>query len=147
MQWAASASNAFIGSQEVYPGEPAVYVLCQQVHGGEVSDIAFDNVALAAFLSNRRGGRFQAAPRPAGEHRGRAKAGQFTRNGSANATSSTGYDRNLSREWSGCIGHWILHPWMISPGLSRSEEHTSELQSPMYLVCRLLLEKKKIKTP
>src|SRR5437762_4501423 len=28
---------------------------------------------------------------------------------------------------------------------SRSEEHTSELQSPMYLVCRLLLEKKKKK--
>src|SRR5437763_6333035 len=27
--------------------------------------------------------------------------------------------------------------------LHRSEEHTSELQSPMYLVCRLLLEKKK----
>src|SRR5437879_9117493 len=29
--------------------------------------------------------------------------------------------------------------------LLRSEEHTSELQSPMYLVCRLLLEKKKTK--
>src|SRR5437764_10686624 len=28
-------------------------------------------------------------------------------------------------------------------GPVRSEEHTSELQSPMYLVCRLLLEKKK----
>src|SRR5437763_10120261 len=28
----------------------------------------------------------------------------------------------------------------------RSEEHTSELQSPMYLVCRLLLEKKKYQT-
>src|SRR5437762_7765158 len=27
--------------------------------------------------------------------------------------------------------------------VARSEEHTSELQSPMYLVCRLLLEKKK----
>src|SRR5690348_17765799 len=27
----------------------------------------------------------------------------------------------------------------------RSEEHTSELQSPVHLVCRLLLEKKKIK--
>src|SRR5437763_3563949 len=27
----------------------------------------------------------------------------------------------------------------------RSEEHTSELQSPMYLVCRLLLEKKKLR--
>src|SRR5437764_3546664 len=29
----------------------------------------------------------------------------------------------------------------------RSEEHTSELQSPMYLVCRLLLEKKKQTNP
>src|SRR5687767_15550149 len=29
----------------------------------------------------------------------------------------------------------------------RSEEHTSELQSLAYLVCRLLLEKKKINTP
>src|SRR3712207_7796198 len=28
-------------------------------------------------------------------------------------------------------------------GASRSEEHTSELQSRQYLVCRLLLEKKK----
>src|ERR1017187_8629245 len=27
--------------------------------------------------------------------------------------------------------------------IHRSEEHTSELQSPMYLVCRLLLEKKR----
>src|SRR5437879_2149476 len=30
--------------------------------------------------------------------------------------------------------------------VARSEEHTSELQSPMYLVCRLLLEKKKRNT-
>src|SRR5690348_17636256 len=29
--------------------------------------------------------------------------------------------------------------------LTRSEEHTSELQSPVHLVCRLLLEKKKKK--
>src|SRR3712207_8265745 len=28
------------------------------------------------------------------------------------------------------------------PGATRSEEHTSELQSRQYLVCRLLLEKK-----
>src|SRR5438445_1129014 len=33
-----------------------------------------------------------------------------------------------------------------SPLKSRSEEHTSELQSRQYLVCRLLLEKKKNKT-
>src|SRR5258708_30326077 len=30
-------------------------------------------------------------------------------------------------------------------GIARSEEHTSELQSPDHLVCRLLLEKKKKK--
>src|SRR5437867_10649603 len=30
----------------------------------------------------------------------------------------------------------------VMPGLVRSEEHTSELQSPYDLVCRLLLEKK-----
>src|SRR5437879_8712436 len=30
--------------------------------------------------------------------------------------------------------------------VERSEEHTSELQSPMYLVCRLLLEKKERRT-
>src|SRR4051794_41744511 len=30
-----------------------------------------------------------------------------------------------------------------SRGGTRSEEHTSELQSPVHLVCRLLLEKKK----
>src|SRR3712207_8520638 len=30
----------------------------------------------------------------------------------------------------------------ITPQLSRSEEHTSELQSRQYLVCRLLLEQK-----
>src|SRR5437762_25991 len=35
--------------------------------------------------------------------------------------------------WGGTVS------WMAA----RSEEHTSELQSPMYLVCRLLLEKKK----
>src|SRR3712207_7353139 len=31
----------------------------------------------------------------------------------------------------------------LSEGVARSEEHTSELQSRQYLVCRLLLEKKK----
>src|SRR5438876_4068794 len=30
-------------------------------------------------------------------------------------------------------------------GAQRSEEHTSELQSPVHLVCRLLLEKKKMR--
>src|SRR3712207_8592921 len=33
--------------------------------------------------------------------------------------------------------------WDEGAGVERSEEHTSELQSRQYLVCRLLLEKKK----
>src|SRR5438876_1710240 len=35
------------------------------------------------------------------------------------------------------------HPVVKLGGSARSEEHTSELQSPVHLVCRLLLEKKK----
>src|SRR5690348_17564751 len=35
-----------------------------------------------------------------------------------------------------------FNAWLLVKGL-RSEEHTSELQSPVHLVCRLLLEKKK----
>src|SRR2546422_11101711 len=41
--------------------------------------------------------------------------------------------------------------WLMSSvagfGCVRSEEHTSELQSRLHLVCRLLLEKKKKKVP
>src|SRR5947208_8256104 len=41
-------------------------------------------------------------------------------------------------------GGWGRRGWRsCSPSPSRSEEHTSELQSPDHLVCRLLLEKKK----
>src|SRR4051794_41698279 len=36
--------------------------------------------------------------------------------------------------------HLVAAQWFSVP---RSEEHTSELQSPVHLVCRLLLEKKK----
>src|SRR5690348_17786749 len=34
---------------------------------------------------------------------------------------------------------------LMASTMKRSEEHTSELQSPVHLVCRLLLEKKKKK--
>src|SRR5205823_7756893 len=36
-----------------------------------------------------------------------------------------------------------VDPTRMAQGIMRSEEHTSELQSLAYLVCRLLLEKKK----
>src|SRR5690348_17549501 len=44
--------------------------------------------------------------------------------------------------------HEQFHRELIEPLVcitTRSEEHTSELQSPVHLVCRLLLEKKKKK--
>src|SRR5256885_9173428 len=40
-------------------------------------------------------------------------------------------------------GESAVHEDMACCGVRRSEEHTSELQSPCNLVCRLLLEKKK----
>src|SRR5256885_7074980 len=43
---------------------------------------------------------------------------------------------------------WAFHILVTALALcSRSEEHTSELQSPCNLVCRLLLEKKKTPLP
>src|SRR5260370_28783705 len=49
----------------------------------------------------------------------------------------------------GIVPGWhatIFPPYFVAchPGTIRSEEHTSELQSHLNLVCRLLLEKKKI---
>src|SRR2546426_3273250 len=48
-------------------------------------------------------------------------------------------------EWYGAFGLMVTLIWLyleILRLLARSEEHTSELQSPCNLVCRLLLEKK-----
>src|SRR3712207_6945342 len=42
-------------------------------------------------------------------------------------------------------GRVAAHDGEIVQLVARSEEHTSELQSRQYLVCRLLLEKKKIR--
>src|SRR5438552_10564236 len=51
----------------------------------------------------------------------------------------------------GCSGDWyktdVTVAFFVAPDANirgRSEEHTSELQSPDHLVCRLLLEKKKL---
>src|SRR5438552_12644909 len=49
------------------------------------------------------------------------------------------------------VGRWFQKRGEPIQGVwawqARSEEHTSELQSPDHLVCRLLLEKKKEQTP
>src|SRR5207237_1670739 len=47
--------------------------------------------------------------------------------------------------WAGdvqCLGHAKVRDHRVPAALNRSEEHTSELQSHLNLVCRLLLEKK-----
>ena len=51
---------------------------------------------------------------------------------------SRGEGRIITYALGSCIGITFYDPSF------RSEEHTSELQSPMYLVCRLLLEKKNV---
>src|SRR5258708_21978006 len=40
---------------------------------------------------------------------------------------------------------FLMETWISVWAYPRSEEHTSEIQSPDHLVCRLLLEKKKSK--
>src|SRR4051794_41498967 len=51
--------------------------------------------------------------------------------------------------WSACAptGGSTASRTICRSARRRSEEHTSELQSPVHLVCRLLLEKKKNKPP
>src|SRR6266568_6237745 len=49
--------------------------------------------------------------------------------------------RSRPRTWTGAWAAWRAS----RPARPRSEEHTSELQSQFHLVCRLLLEKKKMK--
>src|SRR6202453_3110299 len=49
-----------------------------------------------------------------------------------------------------CRERWFSRTLSRQPGPDRclrSEEHTSELQSPIHLVCRLLLDKKTMPTP
>src|SRR2546425_8951988 len=54
-------------------------------------------------------------------------------------------DDKMGRRQPPCVlkSPFLLRPLKLRPTKDRSEEHTSELQSLAYLVCRLLLEKKK----
>src|SRR5215467_16193180 len=62
--------------------------------------------------------------------------------------TSTRWPASQRRAWTSSassLSPRCCAPQTISSLPSRSEEHTSELQSPCNLVCRLLLEKKKKK--
>src|SRR5437879_9433334 len=56
------------------------------------------------------------------------------------ASSRSKSPSRMSIRYASAVGP---RPTSVPTSRARSEEHTSELQSPMYLVCRLLLEKKK----
>src|SRR5947208_9216622 len=78
---------------------------------------------------NRRGDDVRLRCRVAPAHLGRLDAGDFAvRGGVCERTDKRGAALSGDLSASSCL---------------RSEEHTSELQSPDHLVCRLLLEKKK----
>src|SRR5256885_3383762 len=51
--------------------------------------------------------------------------------------------RSLNACWPADVFTKCMADGILCNGSDRSEEHTSELQSPCNLVCRLLLEKKK----
>src|SRR5256885_10668717 len=57
------------------------------------------------------------------------------------ASQTTGYKDTV--RFPGVVERAYGESPSLIPGFKRSEEHTSELQSPCNLVCRLLLEKKK----
>src|SRR5256884_7087474 len=64
--------------------------------------------------------------------------------------SSLAPARTASKAATTAVSNWVptaraMRIRAILDGMARSEEHTSELQSRLHLVCRLLLEKKKKK--
>src|SRR5258708_21684992 len=61
--------------------------------------------------------------------------------------SQVRYDHTVRERCHGQTKPLSHRPWTHPHLVERSEEHTSELQSPDHLVCRLLLEKKKPQHP
>src|SRR2546422_1594320 len=76
-------------------------------------------------------------------------AGSISRSiGSGNLSYTSSTSGRLTGVWPGGISTFArkIRPFTALSGpfcVQRSEEHTSELQSRLHLVCRLLLEKKK----
>src|SRR3712207_7721097 len=58
----------------------------------------------------------------------------------------TGEGATLEVSMLEALGEWMGVPAYFAGYGGRSGEHTSELQSRQYLVCRLLLEKKPVRT-
>src|SRR5256886_11295791 len=72
--------------------------------------------------------------------RSMSTAASACENGPQKSSSTRRQARSPSSTLSSSVSIWAVNP---TSNTSRSEEHTSELQSQSNLVCRLLLEKKK----
>src|SRR2546422_7237937 len=72
---------------------------------------------------------------------GGGEIGEINRVGLRLAATQSGDDRAWFEEWARMAER--VETVGRERAASRSEEHTSELQSRLHLVCRLLLEKKK----
>src|SRR5258708_17834280 len=74
----------------------------------------------------------------------RSRSGGAVSSSAVRLARSTSASRTVSSSETGVAGcSWSTEAIRACLGSLRSEEHTSELQSPDHLVCRLLLEKKK----
>src|SRR5437879_8841478 len=98
-------------------------------------------------LRARAGGRYEYGV-VAGEGSGHFRPLRLVdRNGDALGGPDRGPQHGDRRPGAPQVAHELRQHAEVAVGardfIRRSEEQTSELQSPMYLVCRLLLEKKK----
>src|SRR5437762_2727360 len=120
---------------------------CSAAIASSIVNIGFCSltVIFTAFLARLRASRLSAATITIGSPI------YVTSSSARNASSCTTAPYRLSLGTSRRVKTVTTPAIRLAPSTStdwiipRSEEHTSELQSPMYLVCRLLLEKKKKK--
>ena len=100
------------------------------------ADLSYANLAGADLKDTNLAGAFLASANLARAEMWDANLEGAFLGGRANLAGADLRDANLA-------GAELGEANLAGAFLRRSEEHTSELQSPMYLVCRLLLEKKK----
>src|SRR3989449_6320549 len=85
--------------------------------------------------------------KPQETHREATRIRHLSRAPSARSGDMASQKRSV--RWPGFVHHFaysfLIRKLRWVPLAARSEEHTSELQSRLHLVCRLLLEKKKKK--
>src|SRR5258708_39864492 len=137
-------SNSFsrYGLAAMVGGAASLYLrgtITNDAHNRETGFLAGEAAVNSVFVGEAMKLMFQ-RPRP-----NTANAGSFGAGGasfpSEHALLAWSIASVIAHEYPGPLTKLLAYG--AATGISRSEEHTSELQSPDHLVCRLLLEKKK----